>query len=167
MSSFIYRETTTEDLTYIKRLNLLTETFGDEFGDVDPEEFRAASQFYVDAWNPERGGVLVFDGLGIPAGGTWLLWGDKQLHGTGYVGPEVPELAIAVETRFGRRGIGGQLLERAAELAADLGAPALSLCVHEQNPGARALYERHGFEFHSQEEANPYAVMLRDFSAGE
>ena len=167
MSSFTYRETTVEDLTYIKRLNLLTETFGDDLKEIDQEEFRWASAFYVDAWTPDRGGVLVFDELGIPAGGTWLLWGDDQLHGTGYVGPAVPELAIAVEKRFGRRGIGGQLLEKATELAAALGAPGISLCVHEENPGARALYERHGFEFHSQEESNPYAVMLRDFGSAE
>lgn len=167
MSSFTYRETTAEDLTYIKRLNLLTETFGDDLKVVDPEEFRMASQFYVDAWRPERGGVLVFDELGIPAGGTWLLWGDDQFHGTGYVGPQVPELAIAVEKRFGRRGIGGQLLKKAAALAADLGAPGISLCVHEENPGARMLYERQGFAFHSQEEGNPYSVMVRYFGSDE
>lgn len=167
MTEFTFRETEPADLTYVKRLNYLTDVFGDETVDPDPEEFLAANEFYLSSWTPERGGVIAFDRLGVPAGASWLIWGSDELHGAGFVGPEFPELAIAVEKRSSRRGLGGQLLERVAELARELDAAGVSLCVHEDNPGARALYERNGFKVQRREDDSPYTVMLRRFADGE
>ena len=164
---FTFRETGPADLTYIKRLNYLADVFGDETVNPDPEQFLDANRFYLDAWTPERGGVLVSDHLGVPAGASWLIWGTEELHGAGYVAPDIPELAIAVEKRYARRGLGGQLIERVADLAKELGAPGLSLCVHEDNVAAKALYERRRFEFHGQEGDSPYIAMVRRFPDAE
>ena len=62
------RPTTEADRTYIARLNFLTDTFGDEHGTV-PAEFDEDFTFYVDDWQPERGGFIAWRG-NIPAGGV-------------------------------------------------------------------------------------------------
>ncbi|AGS35207.1 hypothetical protein B841_08670 [Corynebacterium maris DSM 45190] len=144
MSNFHLRETTESDRTYIARLNYLTDVFGDETLDPGPG-FEEDTRFYVDAWRAERGGVVAFDHRGVPAGAAWLNWGSAEHHGFGFTRPEVPEVAIAVEGRQRRRGLGARLLRAATALAQDLGSPAISLCVDEANLRAHALYVREGF----------------------
>ncbi|GAB3940717.1 GNAT family N-acetyltransferase [Corynebacterium tapiri] len=162
--SFIFRETTAEDKTYIYRLNYLADVFGDETKNPDSQEFLEATRVYVDEWDAERGGVLVIDeDLKNPAGGAWLVYGTDDSHGEGYVAEGIPEVAIAVESRYRGSGLGTELLKKSAELARDRGAKQLSLCVHDDNPRARALYERLGFKTVKVKD-NPYTVMVLDLT---
>lgn len=136
--------TTESDRTYIARLNFLTDTFGDEHAPIS-EDFDQDFDFYVRNWKPENGGFIAWED-GVPAGGVWLVWGTDDNHGYGHVAADIPELAIAVEARFGGRGVAKQLLDAATDLAATLGAPGISLAVHPENERAHQLYLRKGFE---------------------
>ena len=54
---------------------------------------------------------------------------------------------LAVDPGLRGRGIGGELLERALDVARGRGLLAVHLDVTLPNAGARRLYESHGFEF--------------------
>lgn len=53
---------------------------------------------------------------------------------------------LAVAEGHQGKGIGSMLLDASKEFASDHGFTRLTLIVSEKNPGARALYERNGFE---------------------
>ncbi len=138
------RSTSEEDRTYIGRLNFLTDVMGDEAAEVS-ENFERDYETYVDHWKSENGGFIAWCDF-IPAGGAWLIWGDDEKRGYGFVSSDIPEVAIAVEKRFRGTGIGTQLLNACIELARQLGAPGISLCVDVRNPRAHQLYNRVGFQ---------------------
>ncbi|QNE88677.1 GNAT family N-acetyltransferase [Corynebacterium incognita] len=143
-ADLVLRATTEADRTYVARLNFLTDTFGDEHGEL-PEDFETDFVYYVEGWEPNQGGFIAWRG-GVPAGGVWLLWGTEDNHGYGFVEESIPELAIAVEGRFKGEGIGTALLDAATELARTLGAPGISLSVEQSNERAHRLYQHVGFE---------------------
>ena len=53
---------------------------------------------------------------------------------------------LAVRGEFQGTGVGGALLDSVAEKARTLGCCRVTLEVDQENPGARRLYERKGFE---------------------
>ncbi|WP_369808039.1 GNAT family N-acetyltransferase [Leucobacter chinensis] len=57
------------------------------------------------------------------------------------------------------RGIGSSLLEAAANKARQAGAKTVKLSVIDENPRARALYERHGFRATGHERLGPLAAL--------
>ena len=143
--SFTFRSATESDRTYLQRLNFLADVYGDETTESHPDVVPGVAQ-YVDAWNPLRdGGVIAFDSFRTPAGGVWLRYWDDPAHGHANLGPEVPELAIAVENRYAGHQLGQQLLDRAVELARTQGAQRVALSVAATNPRARHRYETFGF----------------------
>ncbi|MDO4927715.1 MAG: N-acetyltransferase [Corynebacterium sp.] len=142
---FEIRTTNNEDVTYIKRLNYLTEVFGNEQADL-PADFREGLPFYIGNWQPTDG-VLASDDNGIPAGAIWYLWGDADNHGTGFVAEEYPELAIAIDNRFRGQGLASALFTALFAQLQERGIPGVSLCVHTNNGGAQKIYEAKGFEF--------------------
>lgn len=158
---FGFRETTEHDVTYIKRLNYLAEVFGDESTTPDAEGFRAANAFYTGAWDPADGIIVMDESLDVPAGGCWFIFGDAELHGTGFVEEDVPELAIAVESRYQGNKLGPALVERVSELVRERGCPGVSLCVHADNPRAKKVYERLGFVEVGEREGGYLAMMKR------
>lgn len=160
---FSIRTTTIADQTYIKRLNFITEVLGDESVNPDPDKVAKAIPFYVNAWNPDNGVIAIENKLENPAGASWMLYGTQQLHGAGFVDPEIPELAIAVENRYRGTGVGTALLQAVMDLARSQAAPGISLCVREDNPGAWRLYERLGFVRHGELQPDGYQAMLLEF----
>jgi ribosomal protein S18 acetylase RimI-like enzyme len=78
-----------------------------------------------------------------PIGAAWLrLWLGED-KGFGYVGDEIPELAIAVVPDFRGQGVGTKLLKQILNTAKTK-YPAVSLSVRSNNPVLR-LYKRNGF----------------------
>ncbi|OEY13444.1 GNAT family N-acetyltransferase [Corynebacterium sp. BCW_4722] len=143
--AFTLREATESDRTYLRRLNYLTEVFGDEEGTIGEKE-RDGSDIYVGEWDPEReSGVIAFDQFRTPAGGVWLRYWATPEEGNANLGPDIPELAIAVENRYAGHQLAVQLLDAAADLARRQGAPKLALWVDPGNPRARHRYETFGF----------------------
>lgn len=71
---------------------------------------------------------------------------------------------IAVDARHRSHGIGSRLLSQIAVIAAENGCRRVRLDVVDTNPGARALYERHGFAAHHTERT-PYLRRMLGFGA--
>lgn len=142
---FSLRPATESDRTYIQRLNFLAEVFGDETSALS-ETTLPDLIGYVDDWDPATdGGVIAFDEYRTPAGGVWLRHWASEDQGHANLGPDVPELAIAVENRFAGHALGARLLDAACNLARSQGATRIALFVDPNNPRARHRYEKFGF----------------------
>ncbi len=79
-----------------------------------------------------------------PVGAAWHRRLPASNPGYGFVGPEVPEVTIALMPSYRGQGIGTRLLRQLLADAEAAGHPGLSLSVHAKNP-ARRLYQRLGF----------------------
>jgi len=101
---------------------------------------------YLDGWGrPGDGGVIALDG-DLRVGAAWYRLFEATDRGEGIMAVRsVPELAIAVESNFRGRGIGGDLLIALVRRAGDNGYGRLMLSVDPRNVRARRLYERLGF----------------------
>ncbi|QGG97096.1 GNAT family N-acetyltransferase [Actinomarinicola tropica] len=101
---------------------------------------------YVEGWpRPDDVGVVAEDDDGTAVGAAWCRAFRADDPGYGFVGTDVPELAVAVVP--GRRGarIGRALVTALLAAAASRGVERLSLSVEHDNPAAR-LYASLGFE---------------------
>jgi ribosomal protein S18 acetylase RimI-like enzyme len=66
-------------------------------------------------------------------------------QGLAYVDDETPQLGIALEPEFQRRGFGKPMMKAALAAAWQHGYRKVSLTVHPENP-ARLMYQACGFE---------------------
>jgi GNAT superfamily N-acetyltransferase len=102
---------------------------------------------YTDGWG--RAGDIAFiaeDQRNNKAiGAVWLRTFDSANKAYGYVGDNIPELAIAVLPEYRGCGVGTTLLGRAIQTVRSAGYGAISLSVSADNPAQR-LYTRLGFE---------------------
>jgi ribosomal protein S18 acetylase RimI-like enzyme len=98
---------------------------------------------YLAGWpRPGDHGLVAHDGG--PVGAAWYRTFTEAVHGHGFVGEDVPELAIAVIASRRREGIGRRLLVDLVRASVARGHRAVSLSVAEANP-ARRLYASLGF----------------------
>lgn len=114
------------------------------------------ARIYAEAWGQasDVGVVAVVDGL--DAGACWM----RLLPpGTGLASVDAgtPQLGIALEPPFQRRGFGKPLMLEALSRAAAAGYRQVALTVHPENP-ARFMYRACGFEL--VETRNHYWLML-------
>lgn len=117
-----------------------------EVSDLDAIMALEAVTFPTDAWS--RDGMLAE--LASPHTVYLLVTSDDEL--VAYAGLSAPLgsgqadiQTIAVDATHRRLGIGTLLVEQLLAVARDRGAAEVFLEVRADNPGARALYERHGF----------------------
>ena len=99
---------------------------------------------YVSGW-PRSGDFGVVADTDVPVGAAWSRCFTVEDSGYGFVGPDVPELSIAVVQRRRGRGIGRLLLVGLIDRARNAGHDRLSLSVETDNP-AFHLYRSLGFE---------------------
>lgn len=143
LTGFSIRPATESDRTYLSRLFFLTDVFGDETQPVG-DHYLEDLERYVGGWSPDQGGFIALSPEGIPAGGVWLRHGPARPR-FGFVSDDVPELVIAVENRYGGRGLGSALIDAALDLARSHRHAGVSLAVDFGNERARALYAKKGF----------------------
>lgn len=104
---------------------------------------------YVVGWpRPDDLGIIALAG-DRRIGGAWLRFFAADDAAYGFVGTDVPELAVAVVDRWRGRGIGRVLLAELAAAAQRRGIGAISLSVRRTNPAA-ALYRRAGYRVVAQ-----------------
>lgn len=161
---FHLREAVESDRTYLRRLNYLTDVFGDEGANVGDSE-REGAETYVGQWDPEReSGIVAFDQFDVPAGGVWLRYWQSPDDGHANLSPDIPEIAIAVENRYAGHRLAVKLLQAAVDLATRQGAPKVALWVDPDNERARHRYESFGFTDVAGHD-NVMAVDVEDFRA--
>ena len=102
-------------------------------------------RIYAEGWGRDGdvGVVGEWPGEPEPVGACWMRvvpGGD----GLAWVDAHTPQLGIALEPGFQRRGLGAVLMRGALDVARAQGVAQVSLTVHPANP-AIALYERCGF----------------------
>ena len=161
---FHLREAVESDRTYLRRLNYLTDVFGDEGANVGDSE-REGAETYVGQWDPEReSGIVAFDQFDVPAGGVWLRYWQSPDDGHANLSPDIPEIAIAVENRYAGHRLAVKLLQATVDLATRQGAPKVALWVDPDNERARHRYESFGFKDVAGHN-NVMAVDVEDFRA--
>jgi GNAT superfamily N-acetyltransferase len=151
----VYRDGTTADLPAID--HLFRESFIDTFGHLYRAEDLAAflAQFTPEAWLDEFRNGHVFrlaDVEGDLAG--FLKLGPLTLPAQP-IGPALELRQIYILKQYQGAGIAQSLIEWALDEARRRGAQELYLTVYTDNPRARRVYERFGFEL-----VGPYAFMV-------
>lgn len=111
---------------------------------------------YAEDWGRASDVGVVAVVAGQDAGACWMRLLPPQV-GLAYLDEATPQLGIALEPQFQRRGLGKPLLLKALQAAAEAGYQQVALTVHPQN-GARLMYAQCGFEF--VELRNTYHLMV-------
>lgn len=118
------------------------------------------AHYVVDWPQPGDCGVVALDS--VPVGAAWFRFLSAADPGYGYVSDDIPEVTIAVETRYRGQGVGRAMLTRLVERADEAGVLSLSLSVEEDNPALR-LYEQLMFAVVNR--AGGAATMLRQIGS--
>lgn len=148
-ATFTLRPATVEDLPFLWDM-LFESAFTTEEqraawrrDPVHPPELRK----YLDGWiRPGDAGFVAVDDAGVPAGAAWYRIFTPDERGDGVIARQrVPELAIAVEPRCRRHGVGAMLMRALARAAAAAGFTTLMLSVDPVNAPALALYAHEGY----------------------
>ena len=113
-------------------------------------------RIYAEDWGRPTDVGVVARVDGHDAGACWLRLLPVGV-GLASVDADTPQLGIALEPEFQRRGHGQPLMLAALQAAARAGYRQASLTVHPENP-ARAMYERCGFR--STDRRNGYHLMV-------
>lgn len=112
-------------------------------------------RIYAEDWGkPSDVGVVAQVG-GVDAGACWLRLLPKGV-GLASMDESTPQLGIALEPEFQRKGFGRPLMLQALAAAREAGYRQVSLTVHPENP-AQYMYESCGFR--KVERRNNYHLM--------
>jgi len=105
---------------------------------------------YVNNWGqPGDYGLIALDEKNCKIGAVWLRYFDKNHKGYGYICDDIPELGIAVDSKYRGKGVGANLLKTLLDETKSF-VPVISLSVQIENP-AKNLYARFGFVEASRE----------------
>jgi GNAT superfamily N-acetyltransferase len=132
------------DLPFLRET--LARAAGWRYEDVDRRlaEHPGVSRYLDGFGRAGDAAVIAEDEFGRSTGAAWYRYFSADEPGFGFVGPDVPELTIAVSPEARGRGTGTALLTALIDHAVKDGVRALSLSVEEDNPAVR-LYRRLGF----------------------
>ena len=117
-------------------------------------------RIYAESWGLASDVGVVAQVGDADAGACWMRLLPAGV-GLASVDAATPQLGIALEPEFQRKGYGRALLQAALEAARQAGYRQVALTVHPQNP-AVALYERCGFR--KVELRNNYHLMVVDLA---
>ncbi len=117
----------------------------------------AVSQYVVGWPRPTDFGVVAYDDT-APVGAAWCRFFGVELHGYGFVSPDVPELTIGVVAGRRGEGIGRLLLRGLVDEAQRRQVETISLSVESDNP-AIDLYADVGFVEVSRVDDSPTMVL--------
>ncbi|NND02836.1 MAG: GNAT family N-acetyltransferase [Acidimicrobiia bacterium] len=141
------RRLTADDLPAVQRILYLAIGWNDP-DDLPPLEIaleHPALELFHEGWGRFGDAGCVAESEGAFVGGAYYRLFTDHRHGDGYIAPDVPEIAVAVDNNYRGRGVGRRLVNELAKVARASGIARLSLSVNKPNP-ARRLYERLGYE---------------------
>lgn len=101
-------------------------------------------RIYAEEWGRPSDVGVVAQVNGVDAGACWVRLLPPGV-GLASIDGSTPQLGIALEPQFQRRGYGQPLMLQALAAARAAGFSKVSLTVHPENP-ARYMYERCGFK---------------------
>jgi len=113
-------------------------------------------RIYAEDWGKPGDVGVAGEVQGEPAGACWMRLLPEGI-GLASIDAHTPQLGIALEPAFQRKGYGETLMRAALAAAKAHGYTQVSLTVHPQNPAIR-LYERCGFV--KRELRNTYHLMV-------
>jgi GNAT superfamily N-acetyltransferase len=102
--------------------------------------------------------AVTAEDAGITVGIAWLRFFGAENKGYGYYDESTPELSVSVRPEYRGRGVGGEMLARLEQAAADNGAAAISLSVNTDNPAVR-LYRRMGYKVVLYDNVDTYLMV--------
>jgi GNAT superfamily N-acetyltransferase len=145
VSDVVIREATASDAEFLRRMTYEGGFWRPDHR-PDPEKALADPEIarYIPVPGREGHDAIVAMVGDEPAGCAWCIAFGAEDPGFGFAGDGIPELALAVEERFRRRGIGEALVRELLARAAARGIAQLSLSVNFDNPSQR-IYRRIGF----------------------
>jgi GNAT superfamily N-acetyltransferase len=118
----------------------------------------APVRIYAEEWGRSTDVGIVAVVAGTDIGACWLRLLPEGV-GLGYVDPCTPQLGIALEAPFQRKGFGRRLMLETLAAARKACYKQISLTVHPENP-AQYLYEKCGFK--KVGVRNSYHLMVAD-----
>jgi GNAT superfamily N-acetyltransferase len=146
MNELELREAGPDDVPFLRRMTYEAAFWRPGAPRPDQETALAIPDIarYVEGWG-RPGDAAVIGALGgAPVGAAWMRLFDAAAPGYGFVAPDIPEVAVAVESAHRGRGIATALLGELIRAAGTLGHARVSLSVNHDNPSAR-IYRRLGF----------------------
>lgn len=127
--------------------------------DVDKlSDFPETEVYIKDFPRPLEVGVIAETATGELVGCAWISIFPEPLHVVKY---PLPELTIAVLSKFRRLGVASQLLTKLYEAVIKVGIKEISLGVHYQNIAAIRLYEKHKWVVDGEINNGEYIMMSR------
>jgi GNAT superfamily N-acetyltransferase len=117
------------------------------------------SAHYVTGWPKPGDHGVIAEADGQPIGAAWLRFFRDDDPGFGFVTADVPELAIAVISRWRGCGVGRAMLRALAEQARSSGIRQISLSVGRENY-AHMLYLSEGYRIVDSSDARSDTMLL-------
>lgn len=154
------RDASSSDLDFLRRM-LFEAWLWDPHADrPDYEDWRRTTANLNDPYLVDFGKALSDIGViaeqdGRPVGAAWIRAFSNETAQRGFLGEDIPELAIAVDQRFRGRGLGRRLLLALIARARSAGAPGISLHVNRRNVKALRLYRSIGFVEQKADDVGP------------
>jgi GNAT superfamily N-acetyltransferase len=139
----LYRQATSDDIDELKYILWLASNWNQPAKSF-PSPFPKGLSQYLPNLVARDKGILATTQNGRVIGGCWYTLPTPRWHGYGYIADNIPEITIAVHSKYRRQRIGDELLTRLITIAKQEQLVALSLSCSTEN-GAIDLYEQHGF----------------------
>lgn len=147
MSEVTIRVALAADAPFLMQMLLAAMNWDPARPQADERVVRARPELrhYVDGWPRPTDVGVVAEADGRPIGAAWLRRFGPDDPGYGFVGPDVPELTIAVAGAWRGLGVGARLLDAVLAAGQRRGSDRVSLSVEPGNRTAAALYRSRGF----------------------
>lgn len=143
--SVIYRDATENDIPFMKEM-LIESCIASDVTSINVENLHEHpdTEINIKGWDGEKEpGIVAETESGEPVGAVWL----RNLPELGHsVNEYLPEIVIAVSSKFRQRGIAGDLMNELYIRCLERGIKHILLGVHSKNIVAINLYKKQGWK---------------------